>query len=86
MKVKINKEEAKEKINSFFQRENFTAEEMRKIKRLAMKFRIPLKEKRKLFCKKCLNKLKGKTRISKAHKITICSFCGYKNRFKMKQV
>ncbi len=83
MKTKISKQEAKEKINYFFQREKFTAEEVRKIRRLAMKFRIPLGEKRKFFCKNCLNKLKGRTRITKTHKSVVCEVCGYKNKFRM---
>jgi len=84
MKTNLNKTEAKEKIDKFFQREKFTSEEMRKIKRLAMKFRIRLKEKRRRFCKKCLSQLKGKIRISNGNKIIECEKCGFRNRFKMK--
>ena len=83
MKKKGNKTEAKEKIDSFFKKKSFTAEEVRKIKRLAMKFNIKLGEKRKKFCKKCLNKLKGKTRITKSYKTTECEVCGYGNRVKI---
>lgn len=83
MKTQLNKTSAKDKIESFFKKSDFTKEEMRKIKRLAMKFKIRLKDKRKTFCKKCLSQLKGKTRISKGYKTIECSFCGYKNRFKM---
>ena len=83
MKYQLSKQEAQEKISNFFERESFKKEEMKKIKRLAMKFKIKLKDKRKKFCKKCLSQLKGKTRISKTHKTIICQFCGYKNKFKV---
>lgn len=83
MKTKLNKTEAREKINNFFKKKSFIAEEIRKIKRLAMKFNIKLGEKRRLFCKKCLNKLKGRTRISKRYKIVECSNCNYKNKIKL---
>jgi len=82
MKYQLSKQEAQEKISRFFERESFTNEEMKKIKRLAMKFKIKLGFYRKKFCKKCLFQLKGRTRISKTHKTIICKNCGYKNRFK----
>jgi RNase P subunit RPR2 len=83
VKTNLSKTEAKEKIDKFFERTSFTSEEMRKIKRLAMKFRIRLKEKRKRFCKKCLSQLKGKLRISKEYKVIECEKCGFRNRFKI---
>ena len=83
MKTSLNKTQAKEKIESFFQRLSFTPEEMRKIKRLAMKFKIPLKQYKKQFCKKCLSQLKGKIRITKTHKAIICDNCGFRNKFKI---
>jgi len=83
MKTPLNKKQAIEKIDSFFKNSNFSPEELKKIKRLAMKYKIKLKEKRKLFCKKCLNALKGKTRINKKFKSVICKFCNYKNKFKL---
>ena len=83
MKSKLTKQQAQEKISQFFERESFTNSELIKIKRLAMKFKIKLKENRKKFCKKCLLPLKGKTRISKTHKTVICQNCGYKNKFKI---
>ncbi len=83
MKTNLNKTEAKEKIENFFKRKEFNKDEMRKIRRLAMKFKIRLKDKRKLFCKKCLSQLKGKIRISKEYKTIQCSFCNFKNRFKI---
>lgn len=83
MKTKLSRQEAQKKIEQFFQRENFSAEEVRKIKRLAMKFNIKLGSYRKLFCKKCLSRLRGKIRVNKTHKIIECEKCSYKNRFKM---
>ena len=84
MKKTISRQEAREKIEEFFKKKNFEAREVKKIKRLAMKHRISLKEKRKLFCKKCLSKLKGKTRINKTHKSIRCEKCGFLNRSKLR--
>ena len=83
MKTRISKTEVREQIDSFFKKSNFSPKEVKKIKRLAMKYKISLKEERKKFCKKCLNKLKGKTRISKIYKTTECDYCGYINRHKL---
>lgn len=81
MKFKISKSEAQKKINEFFKKEIFFSNEVKKIKRLAMKYNIKLGTYRKLFCKKCLSQLKGKTKISKTHKIVECENCGFKNKF-----
>ena len=83
MKTDISKSEAREKIDAFFAREEFSAEEARKIKRLAMKFKIRLGDYKKLFCKKCLSKLEGRTRFSGEYKTVVCKKCGERNRFKM---
>jgi len=83
MKTKLSKTEAKEKIDSFFSKKSFSPSDLKKIKRLAMKFNIKLKSHRKKFCKKCLNPIKGKIRITKHYKITECSSCGYKNKIKI---
>jgi len=80
MKTNLSKTQAKEKINLFFRQRNFEAKDVKKIKRLAMKFRIRLGDYRKLFCKKCLSKLKGKTRVTKFYKTIECENCDYKNR------
>jgi len=84
MKKEISKKEAEENIESFFKKRDFSAEEVKKIKRLAMKFKIKLRDKRRNFCKSCLNKLEGKIRITKKHKTIICKSCSYKNKFKLK--
>lgn len=83
MKEKLSKTEAQEKVNNFFSKSDFQPEQLRKIKRLAMKFKIKLGEKRKFFCKKCLSKLRGKIRVSKTRKSVECEKCGFRNKFKL---
>jgi len=83
MKTNINKTEAKEKINKFFQNKDFSPESLKKIKRLAMKFNIKLGAYRKLFCKKCLNPLAGKLAITKSHKTIVCNKCGFRNKIRI---
>ena len=83
MKSNLLKQQVQEKITQFFKEESFKSEELKKIKRLAMKYKIKLKDKRKKFCKKCLSQLKGKIRISKTHKTVICEKCSYRNKFKL---
>jgi len=83
MKTKLTKQEAQEKIEEFFKKESFVKEDVKKIKRLAMKFNIKLGKLRQNFCKKCLSQLKGKTRISKTHKTIECINCGYRNKFRI---
>lgn len=80
MKTKVSRSEAQEKISLFFQREKFSADEVKKIKRLAMKFNIKLGKNRRRFCKKCFSQLKGKTRVSKTHRTIECEACGFLNR------
>ncbi|MDO8459517.1 MAG: hypothetical protein Q7S74_00240 [Nanoarchaeota archaeon] len=81
MKRQTTRAEAQKKIDEFFQKEEFSAEEVRKIKRLAMKYNIKLGKYRMMFCKNCLEKLNGKTRVSKKTKTVACEKCGYLNRF-----
>jgi len=83
MKPKLSKPEAQAKIEEFFKKDTFTPKQLKKIKRLAMKFKIKLKSYRKKFCKSCLSQLKGKARITKTHKSIICQICGYKNKFRL---
>lgn len=80
MKKKLSKTEARNKIDSLFKKEDFTSEEVRKIKRLAMSFQIRLGTYRKLFCKKCLSRLRGKIRIKGENKVVVCASCGMINR------
>lgn len=84
MKTKLTKKEAERKIDEFFSMDNFSAEEVRKIKRLSMKFNIRLGEYKKKFCRKCLEKLRGKNRINKNYKSVKCGNCNHLNRFKIR--
>tara|TARA_Y100000310_G_scaffold345208_1_gene462671 strand:- start:208 stop:459 length:252 start_codon:yes stop_codon:yes gene_type:complete len=83
MKTTLSKKEAQEKITDFFKSKDFTAKEMKKIRRLAMKHQIKLGPLRKKFCKKCLNPLKGKTKITKTHKMIECKKCNHKAKFRI---
>ncbi len=83
MRKHLSKTEAENKIAEFFQHPQFTQASAKKIKRLAMKHRINLKQYKKLFCKKCLSQLKGSIRVSKTHKTIICNICKNKNKFKI---
>jgi len=78
-----SKSSAQDKINEFFNKKEFSSEEVRKIKRLAMKYKIKLGNYRKQFCKSCLAQLKGKISVTKDNKTVICSNCKYKNKFKI---
>lgn len=82
MKKELSRVEAKLKVKKFFERESFSSEEVHKIRRLAMKHRIRLKDERKKFCKNCLSKLSGKTRVTSFYKRIECRKCGYSNKFK----
>jgi RNase P subunit RPR2 len=86
MKYKISKKQAEEKIKEFFENiKNKTPKEVKKIKRLAANKKIPLKEKRQLFCKKCLTPYSGKEkiRIKSEKKSVVCLNCGYISRWKI---
>ncbi len=83
---KLSKTEAKTQIEKFFKNvKNKTPKEIKKIKKLAMRYNLPLKEKRKLFCKKCSSPYSGKEkiRIKKGIKSVVCGNCGYENRWKI---
>ena len=89
MKPKLSKTEAQEKIKDFFSHiKHKTPEEIKKIKKLAMNHNIKLGDKRKLFCKKCLNAYGRDSSISiKNGFITIsCGKCNHKNRWKFKEL
>jgi RNase P subunit RPR2 len=85
MKKSSSKSEAKKQIEEFFANsKNKTSKQVKKIKRLAMSQNIPLKEKRKLFCKKCLVVYKTpKIRIKKGIKSITCENCNYTSRWKI---
>ena len=80
-----NKKEAEKIIGEFFSNlNNKKAEEVRKMKKLAMHYKIKLGDKRKLFCKYCYNILKGKIRIKKKIKSVVCANCGKISRWKIR--
>lgn len=83
MKTKLSKTEARTKIENFFKNKDLEKEQLRKIRRLAMKFNIKLKEHRKTYCKACKSPLKGNIRLTKTHKTLICKECGFRNKFKI---
>jgi RNase P subunit RPR2 len=82
---KISKKDTEIKIKEFFLNiENKSPVEIKKIKKLAMNKNIALKEKRKLFCKKCLTLYKNpKIRINKKMKSIWCEKCGNIKRWKL---
>jgi len=86
MVKKVSKKEAIEKIERFFSSSNFknkTAKEIKKIKRFAMKNNIPLREKRKLFCKNCLRPFyESSIRIKNDFLTITCEYCEEKNRWR----
>ena len=82
---KISKTEAKEQIKEFFSRiKDKTPQEIKKIKKLAMRHNIALKDLRKKFCKKCFSpnlKIQGiKNKIKRVQ----CEDCEYIARLKLK--
>ena len=83
MKKELNRKETIEKISEFF-KEKHEREEVRKIKRLAMRHQIKLGEKRKLFCKKCFSMNLKVLGIKNKTKRVKCSDCGNEMRWKIK--
>ena len=83
---KPSKTEAKKQIEEFFKKiEDKSPKEIKKIKKLAMNCKIPLKEKRKLFCKKCFSSHKNSSiRIKKGLIRIKCGACDYISRWKIK--
>jgi len=86
MKKIIPKSQAKEEIEYFFKNiESKTLKEIKRMKRISMAHKILLKEKRKLFCKHCLNPYKNpKIRIKNNIKIVKCENCYKISRWKIK--
>ena len=86
MNKKLSKTEALKEIEKFFgDIKNKSPKEIRKIKKLAMAYNIPLKEKRKLFCKKCFSAYKNpKIRIKNKMKSVTCEGCGEISRYRIK--
>ena len=87
MKSSADKKEAKKEIENFFKNaKDKSPKEIKKIKKLAMAYNTPLKEKRKLFFKKCFSAYSGneKTRIKNKIKSVRCDNCGNVGRWKIK--
>ena len=86
MPKKISRTESKKQIEEFFLNiKDKTPKEVKKIKKLAMGFNLPLKEKRKTFCKKCLSPYKTqKIKIRNKIKSIVCEDCGYVSRWRVK--
>lgn len=87
-RIKISKKEAEGEIEDFFLNiKHKTPKQIKKIKRLASNKKIPLKEKRKLFCKKCFNPYSGneKTRIKKGMKSVVCLNCKHLSKWRIKK-
>ena len=85
MVKKISKTLAMKEIEKFFlDIKNKSPKEIKKIKRLAMSNNIKLKEKRKLFCEKCLIPYENpKTRIKNKIKSITCDNCKSVSRWKI---
>ncbi|MBT3404895.1 hypothetical protein HN832_01795 [archaeon] len=84
MQKKIPKSDAKKEIEKFFlDIKSKSPKEIKQIKRLAMQFKIPLKEKRKLFCKKCYSPNLKVLGIKKGFKKIICKDCENESKWKI---
>lgn len=76
---------SKKIIESYFSKGLISSSKTKKIKKLAMKYRINLKGYRKKFCNSCYSDSKlAKTRISKGYKQVTCRKCNAVNRWKIK--
>ncbi len=87
MKRNLSKKEIKIQIEEFFKDiKNKSPREIKKIQRLAKSINYHLKDKRKLFCKKCLTPYSGKEsiRIKNKRKIIVCENCDYVSHWKIK--
>jgi RNase P subunit RPR2 len=74
-------------IKDFFSEiKDKSPKEIKKIKKLAMNHKFPLREKRRLFCKYCLTPFSGKEKIRIKDKIksVTCDNCNKINRWKIK--
>lgn len=84
-KKSISKKKVVGEIEEFFSDiGNKSPKEIKKIKILASSKNIPLKEKRKLFCKKCLNPYgNSKIRTKNLVKSITCDNCNFISRWKL---
>lgn len=86
MKKTISKKETENKIEEFFLHiKEKSAYDVKRIKKLAMAYKIKLGEKRKFFCKKCLTPyVHSEIKIKKGIVTLICEKCNHQNRWKFK--
>lgn len=86
MNKKISKTQAREEIEEFFYNiKSKSPKEIKKIKKTSASYKIKLKDKKKMFCKKCLTPYKNpKIRFKNKIKTTECKKCGYVGRWKIK--
>ena len=88
MSEKLSKQESEKKINEFFVNiKDKKPNEIKKIKKLAMRYNIKLKDKKKLFCKRCFsvfNSRNTEIRIRKGFKVVKCKNCEGRFRFRIK--
>ena len=85
MKSKLTKSQAEAKIGEFFESiKDKEKEQVRKIKRLAMHYKIRLGEKRKTFCQKCFSVNLKTLGIKNNVKRVKCLECGKIYRWKLK--
>ena len=85
MKTKISKSQAHEEIHDFFHKiRHKSAEDVKKMKKLAMSHNIKLGDRKKLFCKKCLNPhVNSNIRINNDVLTITCENCEHPNRWKL---
>jgi RNase P subunit RPR2 len=83
---RLSKTEAEKEVKEFFSGiKNKTPKEVKKIKKLAMKYNIKLKDYKKKFCKECFSLYENpKIRIHKGIKSMTCKNCGEISRYKIK--
>lgn len=81
----ISKTQASEEIDNFFKHiRDKNSKDVKKIKKLAMKYNIKLGDKKKLFCKKCLSPHGNSSIILKNGFMNLdCGICGFRNRWKL---
>ena len=86
MKKKKSKNEVKKEIEDFFKNlEGKNSKDIKKIKNLAMAHKIPLKENRKKYCKKCYGPYGMPSIRIKNGKISFtCEECNFRSNWKIK--
>ena len=84
---KLSKIEAEKQIEKFFKNIRLkNPEEIKKIKKLAMRYNIQLGNLRKKFCKKCFTPRLKVIGIKNKVKRIQCENCGYISRWKIKNL